>query len=170
MDQGSDNIEDYYLDPVEMGYGDFVDWNRSFRGSDALKERAANQHRTKVTLEWNDDDVAAAMAASLFDHEHPARYMALPNLMYGTFQVDAVRSQGETVGVSQWAAYTAKSGHVLSSAVIPLELATPGTELTLLWGEPDSPRQIVDRNELREIRVKVAPLPYFDKRIKTGQQ
>ena len=61
----SDRIEDYYVDPIEVGYGGLVDWNRDFLGRDALRERADNQRRTKVTLEWNDDDVADIIKDSL---------------------------------------------------------------------------------------------------------
>jgi hypothetical protein len=39
-----------------------------------------------------------------------------------------------------------------------------------MWGEPDTQRASVDKHELREIRVTVAPSPYFSKIIKTGQQ
>ena len=61
----SDRIEDYYVDPIEVGYGGLVDWDRDFVGRDALRQRADNQRRTKVTLEWNDDDVADVIKDSL---------------------------------------------------------------------------------------------------------
>ena len=166
----SDRIEDYYVDPIEVGYGGLIDWNRDFVGRDALKDRAANQRRTKVTLVWNDDDVAATIKASLFDHEKPGRFMALPTPMYATFESDAVLSNGKLAGVSQWSAYSANAKRFISLALVNLEDATPGTELTLLWCEPNTRRRTVDRHELREIRVKVAPAPYFDKVIKTGRQ
>ncbi|EJN06823.1 aminomethyltransferase family protein [Phyllobacterium sp. YR531] len=166
----SDRIEDYYVDPIELGYGSLVDWNRDFLGRAALKEKAANQKRTKVTLVWNDDDVAATIKASLFDNQKPDRFMALPNPMYATFQADAVFKGANAAGVSQWLAYSANAQHVISLAVVNVEDATPGTELTLLWGEPNSRRRTVDRHDVREIRVTVAPAPYFDKVIKIGHQ
>ncbi|AVA26200.1 hypothetical protein [Rhizobium sp. NXC24] len=166
----SDRIEDYYVDPIEVGYGGLVDWNRDFLGRDALKEKAANQKRRKVTLVWNDDDVAATIKASLFDREQAGRFMALPTLMYATFESDAVMKGGNVVGVSQWSAYSANAGHLISLALVNVDSAEPGTELTLLWGEPGTRRRTVDRHEMREIRVTVAPAPYFDKVIKTGKQ
>lgn len=48
--------------------------------------------------------------------------------------------------------------------------SAPGTQLTLLWGEPGSKRRTVEAHNLREIRVTVAPAPYFEKVIKSGQQ
>jgi vanillate/3-O-methylgallate O-demethylase len=166
----SDRIEDYYVDPIEVGYGGLVDWDRDFVGRDALKEKADNQRRTKVTLEWNDDDVADAIKSSLTDGPAGARFIALPTPMYATFESDAVLKEGKPVGVSQWSAYTANGGHVISHALIDLAHATPGTEVTLLWGEPDSKRSTVDPHTVREIRATVTPAPYFEKVIKTRQQ
>jgi glycine cleavage system aminomethyltransferase T len=166
----SERIEDYYVDPVEVGYGRLIDWNHDFLGRSALRELAANQRRTKVTLVWNDDDVAATVRSSLFDPDHPGRYLALPTPMYATFESDAVLRAGAPAGVSQWSSYSANAGHVISLALVNVEHAEPGTELTLLWGEPDTRRPTVDRHEVREIRATVAPVPYFEKVIKTRQQ
>ncbi len=163
----SDRIEDYYVDPIEAGYERLIDWGRDFLGHDALADRAANRTRTKVTLVWNDDDVAATAYSALFDAEHQPQYIAMPSPMYATWAADAVQSGGETVGFSQYMSYSANAGHVLSHGIIATELAVPGTELTLLWGEPDSRRNNVGRNEMRQIRVTVAPTPYFAKVIKT---
>jgi glycine cleavage system aminomethyltransferase T len=164
----SDRIEDYYVDPIEAGYKGLIDWDREFLGRDALAERAANQRRQKVTLVWNDDDVAAATYSALFDAEHAAQFVALPSPMYATWAADAVQSAGETVGFSQYMSYSANAGHILSHGIIATELAEAGAELTLLWGEPGSRRDNVGRNELREIRVTVAPTPYFAKVIKAA--
>lgn len=166
----SSSIEDYYVDPIEVGYGGLIDWGRDFVGRDALKQKADDQQRTKVTLEWNDDDVAGTIKDSLMGNGPRPRYIALPTPMYATFESDAVRKDGELVGVSQWSSFTANGGHLVSTALVNLDVAQPGTELTLLWGEPDSQRRTVDAHEVREVRVKVAPSPYFEKVIKTRQQ
>ncbi|WP_208103998.1 aminomethyltransferase family protein [Modestobacter roseus] len=165
----SDDIRDYYVDPIEVGYGGLVDWNRDFVGRDALREKAANQSRRKVTLVWNDDDVSATITSSLFGDE-PGRFLTLPTPMYATFESDAVLDGDRNIGVSQWSAYSANAGHVISEALVDTSLAEPGTELTLLWGEPDSQRRTVDAHQVREIRVTVAPAPYFDKVIKRDQR
>ena len=90
--------------------------------------------------------------------------------MYATFESDAVCLGDDRVGVSQWSSFTANGGHLISTALVNLEHATPGTELTLRWGEPDTQRRTVDAHQVRDIRVTVAPSPYFEKVIKTGQQ
>ena len=164
----SDRIEDYYVDPIEAGYKGLVDWNRDFIGRDALAQRAEQQHRTKVTLVWNDDDVAATIKSSLYGGAHRAQFIALPSPMYATWAADAVQSAGETIGFSQYMSFSSNADHILSHGIIATELAEPGTELTLLWGEPNSRRDNVDPHELREIRVTVAPSPYYSKVIKSA--
>ncbi|WP_308467210.1 aminomethyl transferase family protein [Rathayibacter soli] len=166
----SEKIEDYYVDPIEAGYGGLIDWDRDFLGREALRQRADDPRRTKITLVWNDEDVAAAIDSSLFDTEDAAQFLALPSPMYSTWAADAVQSRGETVGFSQYMSHSANAGHVLSHGIIATELSQPGTELTLLWGEPNSRRDNVDPNSLRSIRATVAPSPYFTKAIKADNR
>lgn len=165
----SSDIEDYYVDPIEVGYGRLVDWDRDFVGRDALKAKATEQRRTKVTLEWNDEDVAAIISGSLFDAAPRPRFLALPTPMYATFESDSILKGDENVGVSQWASFTANANRLVSTALVDLSVAVPGTELVLHWGEPDTQRPTVDAHEVRPIRVRVAPSPYYEKVIKTGK-
>lgn len=164
----SDRIEDYYVDPIEVGYGGLVDWNRDFLGKEALQEKAGNRRRTKVTLEWHDEDVAVAAASALFGTT-PSRYVGFPLPMYSTWQSDVVRLNGKPVGVSQWCSYSPNARHVISLALVDLDQAEPGTELVLDWGEPDSQRATVEDHDLKQIRVRVASSPYFEKVIKTRE-
>ena len=55
-------IEDYYLNPWELGYGPFVKFDHDFIGADALKEIDPSAQRKKVTLEWNADDMKKIQA------------------------------------------------------------------------------------------------------------
>jgi len=162
----SSDIEDYYVDPIEAGYKRLIDWDREFIGREALERRATDQRRTKVTLVWNDEDVMAANRSALFDTDAPAQFVAFPSPMYATWAADAVQHDGRTVGFSQYMSYSANARRILSHGIIDVGLAEPGTELTLLWGEPDSRRDNVGPNALREIRVTVAQSPYFQKIIK----
>ena len=56
----SDDIEDYYLNPWELGYGSFVKFDHDFIGRDALEQIDPDAQRKKVTLAWNDEDLAQA--------------------------------------------------------------------------------------------------------------
>jgi glycine cleavage system aminomethyltransferase T len=159
----SDRVEDYYVDAIEAGYGKLIDWDQDFMGRDALREKAENPKRKKVTLEWNDEDVTRAIGAGLFGNPSQGHYVNMPNLTYGTFQNDSVLLDGQQVGTSALACYSSNAEHVLSNAIIAIEHAEPGTELTLLWGDPTLPEGGNNGSGLQEIRVTVASSPYFDK-------
>jgi vanillate/3-O-methylgallate O-demethylase len=167
----SDRIEDYYVDPIEVGYGNVVDWDRDFIGRDGLERKRDSQRRVKRSLLWNEDDVMEIIRSSLFAPEgQGGKFIAVPSPMHATFEADSVLLGGELVGLSNWSAYSPNAGSFLSLAIIDLDYAEPGTEVTLLWGEPNSLRPSVEKHQLREIRATVAPAPYFEKVIKTGEQ
>lgn len=167
----SDDIIDYYVDPIELGYGGLIDWSRNFIGRDALEKRKAEQKRVKRTLVWNEEDVLKVQKAALFPHgDVPARVINTPYAPYATFPWDAVMLDGKRIGASQVCGYTPNAQAFLSLAILDSEHAEPGTEVTLMWGEPDSARPTVEKHDIREIRAVVAPVPYFEKVIKSGQQ
>jgi hypothetical protein len=51
---------------------------------------------------------------------------------------------------------------MLSLGVIEEEYAVPGTEVTLVWGEPDggTSKTTVERHRQFNVRALVAPVPY----------
>ena len=164
----SDNITDYYVDPIEIGYSGLIDRTREFMGHEALARRARNQQRKKVTLVWNNDDVLDTIRSSIFPKNSvPGKYLNLPFVAHALFQYDAVMKQGRQIGVSQHCCYTANAQAVLSLSLVGIEHSAPGTEVTLLWGDVQSNRPIIEKHAIREIRATVAPAPYFDKKIKT---
>ena len=61
----SDDIEDYYLNPFELGYGPFVKFDHDFHGREALEKVDPEVQRKKVTLAWNNDDMAEIFASML---------------------------------------------------------------------------------------------------------
>ncbi len=162
----SDEISDYYVDPVELGYGSLIHYEHEFIGRDALRERHNNQKRTKVTLVWNNDDVFATMRNALIPQGPRAKYISLPIPVYASFPVDSVEKNGCHIGISQRMSFSSNAGAILSTALVETEFSEPGTEAVLLWGEPDSRRQTAEQHEVREIRVRVASVPYFSKSIK----
>jgi glycine cleavage system aminomethyltransferase T len=133
----SDDIEDYYLTPWELGYGRLIHFDHEFLGRDALLRLADEPHRKKVWLMWNADDVSRVMAASLFDTADRPRYIDVPGVNYATFQYDRVTVGGRQVGVSTKAGYTANARSFCSLAMLDEAEAREGAEVELLWGEPD---------------------------------
>jgi vanillate/3-O-methylgallate O-demethylase len=154
----SSRIEDYYVTPWDLGYERSVNFDHEFVGKAALQ--AMTGTRTKVTLVWDEEDVAAAMR-SLFEDGLPAKYIALPKARYGFFQVDQVLVDGVQVGVSHDCGYIVNEQTFASLASIELPYAEPGTKVTVVWGEsPNTRKPAVEPHRQVEIRATVAPAPF----------
>jgi glycine cleavage system aminomethyltransferase T len=159
----SPRIEDYYLTPYDLGYGSFVKFDHEFVGREALEAMAKNPRRRKVTLAWNSEDVSRAFT-SLFQKGDKAKYIDLPSAVYSTLPYDAVRKGGKTVGISTFSGYSANESTMLSLAIVDIDQAEPGTQVTVLWGEEDggSSKPTVERHIQMEIRATVSPVPYSE--------
>ena len=158
----SADIRDYCLTPYEVGYGKTVRFDHEFIGREALEQLAQAPSRTKVTLVWNADDVAAAVG-SLFRPGPGAKFMDLPKIRYATHHEDKVLVDGRQVGLSLDCGYLANERALVSLAVVEPELAEPGTEVTVLWGEhPVSAKPAVEEHRQVQIRATVAPVPFVD--------
>jgi glycine cleavage system aminomethyltransferase T len=156
----SDDIADYYVTPYDLGYGRHVAFDHEFVGRPALERMAPAPPRTKVTLVWNADDVTAAIG-TLFRKGEKAKYFELPKSRYALYQVDAVRADGEQVGISHDCGYIANEEAFVSLASIDNAYSEPGTEVAVVWGEaPNSPKPQVEPHTQTEIRATVAPVPY----------
>jgi vanillate/3-O-methylgallate O-demethylase len=157
----SDNIEDYYLTPYELGYGPFVKFDHDFIGREALEKIAGQPHRKKVTFEWNGEDLAR-ITSSLFDRDRKNfKFFDLPNANYGSSSYDRVTMNGKTVGFSMFGGYSYNERCGLSLGVVDPNINV-GDVLTLVWGEEDggTGKTTVERHIQTEVRVKVSAVPY----------
>jgi vanillate/3-O-methylgallate O-demethylase len=159
----SDKIEDYYVNPYEIGYGPFVKFDHDFHGREALEALDPSTQRKKVTLAWNGDDMAD-IYASLFDPEAESHYkfFDLPLANYANTNADkVVDAAGNTVGLSMFTGYSYNEKRALSLATIDHEIPV-GTELTVVWGEANggTRKTTVERHKQKEVRVVVSPVPY----------
>jgi syringate O-demethylase len=159
----SDDIEDYYFTPWDLGYGSYVKFDHDFIGRDALERMQDDEHRTKVTLALDDDDVTRTIGM-MFRRTDRAKFMDWPSAVYAMHQFDRVTVGDETVGVSTWIGYTANEGKMLTLAVLDSEYADPGTEVTFVWGEEDggSAKPTVESHVQTEIGAVVSPVPYVE--------
>jgi len=158
----SNDIEDYYLNPWELGYGSFVKFDHDFVGRDALQQVDGATQRKKVTLAWNAEDVSEIFASLLDLDSEGYQPFDLPNANYGSSNYDAVVDAGGTiVGLSMFTGYTANERRALSLATIDPEIEV-GTELKVIWGEPNggSKKTTVQPHKQKEVRVVVSPVPY----------
>jgi vanillate/3-O-methylgallate O-demethylase len=157
----SDSIEDYYLTPYELGYGHMVRFDHDFIGREALEAMDKPAQRRKVTLAWNKED-AGRIAASLFTDEIPAKGLDVPISNYSSSNYDTVLLGGKNVGLSLFTGYSHNERLELSLGVIDPEIEV-GTEVTLIWGEPDggSLKASVERpHKQMEVRATVSPVPF----------
>lgn len=158
-----DSIEGYYLTPWDLGYGPFVKFDHDFIGRDALERMAGQPHRKKVTLALDTEDALRVISSQLQKGER-AKYMEFPSAVYAMHPYDSVLVDGKIVGVSTWIGYSANEGKMLTLAMLDAEHAEPGTQVTLLWGEPDggTRKPTVERHVQTEIKATVAPTPYSE--------
>jgi vanillate/3-O-methylgallate O-demethylase len=158
----SDDIEDYYLTPHDLGYWPFVKFDHDFIGREALERIADEPGRKKVTLAWNGDDVASAMGA-MFRKGEAVKYIDLPLSNYATWPYDKVLHDGKIVGVSTFSGYSWNERAQLSLAILDADVEI-GTEVSLVWGEErgGSAKPVVERHVQAELRAIVSPCPYSE--------
>ncbi|HLM03786.1 MAG TPA: aminomethyl transferase family protein [Blastococcus sp.] len=158
----SDRIEDYYLNPWELGYGRQVKFDHDFIGRQALETLDHDAQRRKVTLEWNAEDMARIFG-SLFDPHAPTfKFFDLPNATYGTSNYDSVVDEnGAHIGFSTYTAYSYNEQRALSLSIVDPDVDY-GTEVNVVWGEPDGGRDlvVVPPHEQTTVRAVVRPAPY----------
>ena len=157
----SKNIEDYYVNPYEMGYGPFVNFDHDFIGRDALEKMSKKPQRKKVTFAWNSDDVAKVFRSMLEPGAQHYKYIDLPLSNYTSSSFDKIMKGGNIVGASMFAGYSYNERSMLSLGIVDPSVEV-GTEVTLVWGEEGggSKKTTVERHKQLEIRATVSPVPY----------
>lgn len=158
----SEQIEDYYVTPYEIGYGPFVKFDHDFVGRDALQALDFASQRHKVTLAWNGEDMAKIFA-SLFDgSERPYKFFDLPLANYASSNYDKVLDrQGRLVGLSMFTGYSWNERTALSLAIVDPSIRV-GEEVRVVWGEEEggTSKTTVERHRQLEVRAVVSPVPY----------
>jgi glycine cleavage system aminomethyltransferase T len=160
----SENIEDYYLTPWDIGYGSIVKFDHDFVGREALEKIAAAPKRTKVTLALDSEDVVKAMSM-MFEKGDRAKHFEFPSAVYSTWPYDKVTNKdGKTVGVSTWCGYSSNERRMLTLAIVDNEYAQPGTQVTFTWGEQKGSgnKPTVEEHVQVSIRATVSPVPYAE--------
>lgn len=157
----SKNIEDYYVNPFELGYDFYIGWKKDdFIGKAALEKiKAEGPKRKKVTFEFNRDDVMKVIASN-FEQGTPFKWMDFPQPNYASSTADMVMQGDKMVGFSMFNGYSYNERCMLSLGVVDNSVEV-GDVLTLVWGEPDdSGKTSAEPHKQTEIRVKVSPTPY----------
>jgi len=143
----SENIEDYYVSPYELGYSRSISFNHDFIGREALEKARDSVGRTKVTLALDPADLRAVLGDDAGFYLTYARHRveagaALAGLTYQTAAIDT-------------------AGTILSLTLIDKRFAAPGTEVTVVWGEHPGPGTDPGADlGFRRIRATVQPAPF----------
>ena len=160
----SGNIEDYYFTPWDLGYGPLVKFDHDFIGREALEQKAKEKHRRKVTLALEDEDVAKVIASQFGRDNERGKFIEFPSAVYSMHPYDRVVLGSKTVGVSTWIGYSSNERKMLTLAVVDPEVAEPGAQVTLIWGEENggTMKPTVEPHRQMEIRATVSPVPYVE--------
>ena len=159
----SQNIEDYYVNPYEIGYGPFVKFDHDFHGKDALQALDKEKQRHKVTLAWSGEDMAK-IYASLFNagHGETYKFFDLPLANYASSNYDKVINQnGDVVGVSMFTGYSWNEKSALSLATVNPDVKV-GAGVRVVWGEEDggTKKTTVEPHKQLDVDAVVSPVPY----------
>ncbi|PZN30562.1 MAG: glycine cleavage system protein T, partial [Proteobacteria bacterium] len=157
----SDNIEDYYTTPYELGYGPFIKFDHDFIGREALEKMADKPHRKKVTFAWHHEDMAKIYASLFIPGEEHYKFFDLPIANYGSSSFDKVMMGDKVVGFSMFGGYSYNERTALTLGIVDPDINI-GDVLTLVWGEENggTKKPTVERHKQLEVRVKVSPVPY----------
>lgn len=158
----SSDIREYYMSPIELGYEGLIDFDHDFIGKEALKQEAQDPDRTLVSLMWDQDDVKQ-VNNSIYGDGETHRFMDnLPRIGAARQVYDRVEKNGDLVGISHSRSYQWDVRGVVSLCRIDSEYSEPGTEVTLIWGEPGgtSPNPNIEDHVQTEITATVQPAPY----------
>ncbi|MFZ7092420.1 vanillate/3-O-methylgallate O-demethylase [Primorskyibacter sp. 2E233] len=157
----SENIEDYYVNPFELGYDFYIGWKKDdFVGKAALQKiKEEGAKRKKVTFEWNREDVLKVIG-SAFEQGTPYKWIDFPQPNYASSSADMVMQGDKMVGMSMFNGYSWNERCVLSLGVVSNDVQV-GDVLTMKWGEPDDTQKTsTEKHQQTEIRVRVSPTPY----------
>lgn len=151
-------LDSRFMDPVSIGWKHMVKLDHKFIGRAALEPLVENPTRATVTLVWDTDDVLDTYRSYLEpgDEYRMIEFPGEPSLPSAIvpIQNDQVLKGGTLVGMTMGRMYSYAYRKMISGAVIDIEHSEPGTEVTVIWGDPDE-RQ-------KEIRATVQQFPILD--------
>lgn len=154
----SNDIRDYFANPIELGWEKMVKFDHEFLGRAALEKIAAGPHRKTVTLRWQPEDILDIQASLLWKDAPPYKIMELPQNFYenlaGRTQDRVIDKTGKVIGKSAVRVYTLYYQDMISMATLDPEYAEIGTEVTVVWGNPG--------NRQKHVRAVVERYPYLD--------
>ncbi|MBL4811470.1 MAG: aminomethyltransferase family protein [Rhodobacteraceae bacterium] len=143
----SDNIEDYYVSPWELGYGRSIKFDHDFYGRDALQAAETTVNRTRVTLELDKEQALAEIGPE------DAFFLS-----YGRYSIEI---NGKIVGMTFYTGRIAPTDRVMALSLIDKAFAEPGTKVDFVWGShPGLSAPANAEHDYSRISATVWPSPY----------
>jgi vanillate/3-O-methylgallate O-demethylase len=143
----SEDVEDYYVSPWELGYGRSIVFNHDFVGRDALQRSRDEVRRARVTVVVDPEEVLRVFGpdAGFF-------------LSYARYRIE---SAGEVAGMTFYTGNIDPAGTILALALVDREHAAPGTEVELVYGSHPGPgNDPASDFGFERLRAIVQPSPY----------
>jgi vanillate/3-O-methylgallate O-demethylase len=121
----SEDVEDYYVSPWELGYGRSISLGHDFLGRDALERTRDQVRRVRATVVVDPAEVRRVFGDDLDFFLSYARYR--------------VEAGGRPAGMTFYTGNMATAGTILALSLIDQEFAEPGTEVELVYGSHPGP-------------------------------
>lgn len=142
----SENIEDYYVSPFELGYGKSIAFNHDFYGRETLEKAQQSYRRRKVTFVYDRDDVRRQLGEIDYFNNY-ARYR--------------VEAGGKLVGLTFQTGMIGPLDALLSLGLVDREFAQPGTQVEIVIGEHPGPGNEPEGDfGFKRLKATVAASPY----------
>lgn len=143
----SPDIKDYYCSPYELGYGRSISFNHDFIGKTALEKAKTDAPRTKVTLVFDKDDVHRALGED-------------PGFVHHYWR-NRVETKDGLKGITFQTGWDDAEKTVLALTLVDKSIATPGTEVEVVWGQHPGEGTAPDADlDFPRMRATVQPCPY----------
>ena len=159
----SDDIEDYYLTPHELGYWPFVRFDHDFVGREALEKMGDEPRAAQGHARLERRGRRAPRSARCSSGATPRSTSTCRSRTTRRGRTTRSLRDGEMVGVSTFSGYSYNERSMLSLPMVDPEVEL-GSEVTLVWGEEDggSSKPVVERHVQTELRAIVSPAPYSE--------
>ena len=158
LGSASDDPENAFVTPFDVGWEYLINWDHDFIGREALLAIRDDPPRTCVTLEWDALDIGRVFATQFLGRGvDPCDDISSIGGGGGGAPLVASKvldAEGNMVGVATGRTHDFYDRRMLSLAFISRELAVEGTELTVLWGTNPATQM--------PIKAKVAAFPYYN--------
>lgn len=150
-----EDLPEHLCSPAELGWDGLVDLDHEFHGQPALVEEtdSGGPDRRFVGLVWNSKDVGELFASQFRDVPSAPP----PPLASGPFRISFVEVAIEDshIGWASGIVYSPTLRRLLSNGRIDRDAATPGTEVTVRWGDHNA-------GVRDEIRAEVVDQPIIE--------